>query len=211
MKRKIFLLSVGMILVMVFVQCNKCGKPKNLGTVDFISTDLSIVPYSGTEKIVFKDSVGYSLYFYSGYRKFGEYEKDHIFEYYYGECEPDYYYIRNNVTHFEQANNYGYLELELLVYYYDNAFHKLFYLQIQYTDSQDWVFDSRFAFNDLSVLMGIHADNVSFSDSLFVGPNKYYNVYTLTSNNNIKTAYYNTSQGLLGFKTDEGLLWYLKN
>ena len=56
-------------------------------------------------------------------------------------------------------------------------------------------------------------DTIAFNDSTFVGPNKFYSVYTLKPYNggSINTAYYNTSKGLLGFKTEEGLLWYLKN
>ena len=58
---------------------------------------------------------------------------------------------------------------------------------------------------------------LAFNDSLKVGPNMFYSVYTLKQSNpkggllNLQIVYYNVSDGIIGFKTDQGHLWFLSN
>ena len=47
---------------LTFIQCKKCD-PKELGVAFFSQTDLNIVPYIGTETLIFKDSIGDTIGF----------------------------------------------------------------------------------------------------------------------------------------------------
>ena len=58
MKFFILILTFFTILIMAFSSCKKNCESNNLGNVSFTPTDLQIVPYKGTETLIFKDSLG---------------------------------------------------------------------------------------------------------------------------------------------------------
>ena len=151
MKRKILFPIITIISLLIFIQCKKCHN-KFLGNIDFTQTDLNIVPYNGTENIIFKDSIGDSLYFHSGFRQVGAYQKVPIHSYEQDQCEPDFYYYANNYTYFKEGNNDFGLDLELSFMNYGSI--KSFHLQIHYADSQNWFYDGNFTFANLHIFAG---------------------------------------------------------
>jgi hypothetical protein len=82
-----------------------------------------------------------------------------------------------------------------------------------------WTFEGQFEFDLLKLFALPPPSNhsVVFSDSLVIGPTKYYNVHTLiqdtavTNSGNLSRVFYNVSKGVIGFKTEQGHLLYLKN
>jgi hypothetical protein len=218
MKRLVFLqLLVGFALLL-FVGCKDCN-PKELGTINLSQTDLSILPYVGSELIVFKDSVGDSICFKSnsGRKSYFMQWPEHSFEQ--NQCMPDFYYVESNEVKYDVVGTYGFLKIEL---YFNNGvsnIKKNIKITIAYNDSQDRSFICSYRFDALEISVSSYGDSgvALYNDSLMVGPNKLPDIYTMMHNynpigtGNQNKVYYNIIRGIVGFKSSDGHLWYLAN
>lgn len=208
----------------IFIQCHKdeC-KSEYLGDLRFTETDLKINPYTGAERLVFRDSIGDSICYNNGIR-YSNYGL-HIYEHYDPQnpdaCWGDYYKTEQNYTFFNEVN-YGTISVELDIWDPFKENKKYIVLCISYEKVQNWYFACDFVFDSLQLhdnpksIYGT-ARILGYSDSLSIGPNKYYSVYTLIHRDDpnpqkhLKIVYYSLNKGIVGFKTYQEHLWYLSN
>lgn len=222
MKKNILFLAFLAITLssIFFIQCHKGCESKNLGELKFSPTDLAIVPYNGTEHLIFRDSLGDSIcYDSTGIRS--TQERWPIYETGDPECPGDNYYCDVNYTHFNthlEGNIHQsmiWFDLEFIPF--SANMKKNIYFHVFYQKTKTWFFSGDFNFENLALYNTSQSDAIVFSinDSLMIGPRKFYNVYILEQikkpdkAENLKYLYYTISNGIVGFKTEEGHLWYL--
>jgi hypothetical protein len=225
MKNNICFITFAAICLLMLTQCHKkeCNM-ESLGNITFTETDLSIIPYTGLEELIFRDSLGDSVIYNSGIR-FSNYD-NYVYENFdpqnIADCWGDYYKTEQNFTYFyKPANGIG-VEVSIAV---GNPFkdtNNYIYIGITYTKTQSWSFGCAFVFDSLKLsntatpLYG-NGSIAGYYDSIAIGPDMYYSVYSLVQNTdplhseNLKTVYYSISKGIVGFKTEEGHLWFLSH
>jgi hypothetical protein len=208
MKRFLFLLLCALFISTAFLQCKRC-KDKSLGDRSFTQTDLNIVPYYGTETLIFKDTLNDSVT-YKGYGRSSlmitpQPASDK-------ECTGDYYNSELNHTQF--LTNINHRSIDFYLGYYDSVTSTAFkYVNIglDFPRTEEGRFQSRFYFNNLNLIQDNSNGRIrAFDDSLTIGPKKFYSVYTLgeiTDTN--KIVYYSVNKGIVGFVTSDGHLRYL--
>ena len=223
MKKAPILFTLAISLCLIFYQCQKTCNSKKLGDIRFTQTDLNIVPYNGMENLIFKDSTDDTISMHPEVSKGRNsiYDDKHYERYYSPEeCPPNYYYTEGNYTHFIGTDYHTSIWTDL---YFEDPFvtplKKVIVIDVAYKDSQEWYFSSTFYF-DASLLYDRsprEVNIVAFNDSLTIGPKQFKNVYTLRQNvdpyglKNLKIVYYSVTSGVVGFKTDEGHIWYLES
>jgi hypothetical protein len=222
MKKIIWLLVFVILSCPIFIQChkNEC-KSEYLGDVRFTETDLKINPYKGTERLVFKDSIGDSICYDSGVR-YSNYNLP-IYEYFDlnnpEACRGDYYELERNYAQFNEVESTGFIKIVLN---FDNPFiyhEKSINLQIDFGHNPSWYFNCEFDFDSLEIFESARhyptGSILSYNDSIIIGPITCYSVYVLMQNSepvnveNLKTVYYSINNGIVGFKTVQGHLWFL--
>jgi hypothetical protein len=231
MKRNLRLLVFVTISCLMFIQChkNEC-KSEYLGDLRFTETDLKINPYTGKERLVFKDSIGDSLCYNCEGRLSSS--NHYIYEHYdpesYNGSKGDYYKLEFNQTYFDEPAIYSGITVSIGI---GNPFletKNYIGINVSYQDTKTWLFECNFYFDSLALFdvppppsyaydPGGHI--LIFDDSIIVGHHLHYSVYTLVQTNgppmsslsNLKTVYYSIKEGIVGFKTDEGHLWFLAN
>ncbi len=217
MKRFLTLIALTILILLVYISCDKC-KSDELGFIEFTTADHAIVPYTGNETLVFKDSLTNQLDFNSGSRtsiyEIPRYENPDPSV----SCHGDVYYVEGNYTEFSAGFPYG---ISLYLTYGDpfaDPIKKYIFIKVFFSDtSEKWYFGCKFEFNDLllSNTESSSGNILVHSDTLLLGTHEYYSVYTLRQNSvssdydNLQYLYYNTAQGILGFKTVDGHLWCL--
>jgi hypothetical protein len=136
------------------------------------------------------------------------------------ECKGDYWFIENNKSSLVCEEQGGRILIQLYYHtpYGTFSFIKAIDLIIRYTKDQKWFFDQGYYFKALSLIQhNGHGRIDAFSDTINIGSKTFFSVYTLIQDEdpyglqNLKTVYYNFSQGLVGFKSSDGHLWYLAN
>jgi len=219
MRKKTLLLIMLIVTLITFTQCNKC-KSKKLGYIQLSQTDLNIVPYNETETLNFKDSIGNTIQFlgeYSQTQNNPQYENASSDP----DCPGNYYDVEEHSVRFNSALISGHIWLYMIQYpsFSNEDIQKLLFITTEYQDTQYWSFNCFFEFYELKLYNSTSSRGsiLTFNDSLVVGQNKYYSVYTLNQSTavtgyaNLKTLYYSINNGIIGFKTDQGHLWYLDN
>jgi hypothetical protein len=211
MKKIFFLLTLITFYILIFNSCKKNCESENLGTFKFTSTDLQIIPYQGKDSLIFSDSLG-NLITYNGIGR-GSVEDYHDqypnlnnnpnF------CIGDYFYTESNeIDLFGKNYPFGItidLDMDSGSSFGQNI-KKFFSLGISYEDIKFWHFGILINFDGLKLI----DSNISLKDSLKIGPKTFYSVYVLTQNNdNLKTVFYTISQGVVGFRTNNGHTSYL--
>jgi hypothetical protein len=211
MNRNLLIITfIAILIVISFESCDSCHTDY-LGKYKFTGTDLSIVPYLENETIIFKDSTGDSLPFYCSGRS--SYEQ----QYYQAnsnddECPLATYYADVHDVRFTGQTNALHFILS-----FSNITHppvrKIIGITLSYTRDQKYGFDCFFEFDNLNLIDINESSDLYYSDSISIGPKKFYNVYTLEQyysfNENLQYLYYSSSIGIVGFCTDTGHYWYL--
>jgi hypothetical protein len=221
MKKYFVFITLVLICSLAFIQCQKKCDSKKLGDIRFTQTDLNIVPYVGTENLIFKDSIGDSISEHPEVAagRISHYD-NHYYEHYFSQdqCPPNYYDVEQNYTHFEGEDYNTSIWTDL---YFENPFvtpiKKYIVINVAYEDSQRWYFTSNFYFDSFTLYDRSYsaANIVAFNDSIKIGPKLFFKVYTLRQNvdphglKNLQIVYYSINRGVVGFKTDHGHLWYL--
>jgi len=213
MKRFLVLAALMLLCSLTFVQCKRCHD-KFIGELDFTPTDLNIVPYNGAVKLIFKDSLGDSI-IYQGTGRHSDIINPYHETYHDDPCFGDYYTYEQNYTDFYSNGSDGEIRI-YLTRYFKTAFSspegKSFDLSISYNKSGSYFFNSSFYFDDLKLSEFRDNTIMAINDTLQLGPKTFYSVYTLDDGyTNLNIAYYSVSEGLVGFKSNDGHLWYLAN
>jgi len=221
MKKTAIQVAIILLFSTSFIQCTKeeCKSDK-LGDINFSQADLNIVKYNGTETFMFKDSSGFTIPFFQG-SKGSVYEpvyKNHVTSP--SDCPGDYYDIEEYFIQFKSAAGFITIYLGFSDPFSSNIEKKIC-INVDFMYSQEWSFGSTFVFDNLKLYSSsspsANGSILAFNDSLKVGPNMFYSVYTLKQSNpkggllNLQIVYYNVSDGIIGFKTDQGHLWFLSN
>jgi hypothetical protein len=211
MKRFIFLFLFTLTLPFGFVHCDSC-RSELLGYKEFTQSDLSIIPYNGSETLIFKDSLNDTMSFSNGkrYSTYTELMHEHPENY---DCLGNYYRCQTNYTSFIQTGGHGSLDFRLFFY---DIFHstdsKYFSIQLYYAKSDSGSFSGAFLFNQNNILETNpnYGNSPDLTASMVLGPKTFSMVYTFKFDNQ-KIIYYSFSKGVVGFKTAKGHLWYLAN
>jgi hypothetical protein len=218
--------------LILFTGCHKkeeCIQNK-MADLQLTEDDLKINPYSGNEILIFKSSGGDTIYFSSGHRKTESYVTYEIdFETAridHDGCQGDYFQSQFNWMQKYDSSSNSCLEINLSFRYSipeprtDKAFSLFFWIK----DSKLIFFRGLYSFQAGVILNDstrsqypLYRDSiVSYHPIISLGPRQFNNVYELYCNNPddrdtawISTAYYNLIDGLVGFKTTYGKVWYL--
>jgi hypothetical protein len=211
MKRFLLLLAFTLFCSASFVQCYKC-RSKKLDDQAFSPQELAIVPYNPLEKYVFKDSLNDSMIYSVTGRWSNMIGPVNELSYSDNHCLGDYCYIENNSVGLVNNDQDGgiLLELYFVKVYQKLSFNKAFHLRIEYTTDQYRSFDGFYYFNEQNLIAN---DPIkAFNSILNIGPKTFNSVYTLfLENSRVETVYYNFNRGIVGFKSNDGHLWYLAN
>jgi len=220
MKKYFIVTLLAFMCSLALIQCQKKCVSKELGVIRFTQSDLNIVPYAGTENLLFKDSIGDSI------SEHPEVVPGRISDYnnYYDGyccledvCPPDHYVVQGNYTHFEGKDYKTSIEVDLgFEDPFSTPLKKSIGIVVSYEDSQQWYFSGYFNFDSLKLTnpSSGRVSIVTFNDILKIGPKQFFKVYTLKQNEdpqglkNIQIVYYSINSGVVGFKTDQGHLWY---
>ena len=226
MKKNICILIVISFYVLVFNSCKKqeCNAI-NEGNISFTQADINFVPYNNSTKtLIFLDSLGNSI----NYSLSGS-ASSWWTTYYAGStidgCMGNYVNCQNYGINLKTKDSTG--QINISIGFDNNPFStnlknptKSIGIIVEYVKSQDWYFAGSFNFDD-SKLYNYNPKiwNIfAFDDSLKVGRKEFYSVYILQDFNNFKyrtvtipLVYYTIKNGVVGFKTNNGHLWYLSN
>jgi len=219
-------LAIALSSLFFFIQCHKGCESKYLGELKFSPTDLAIVPYNGTEHLIFRDSLGDSICYDSTSIRSSQYYY-RINDFSNDKCPGNFYNCELNYTDFVGYNYFTNISTDVHFNPFSTNMKKYIYISICYLKTQKWYFEGYFNFDNLKLYditvsdiytsgaLAPFASISSFNDSLIVGPRKFYDVYKLKQIikpdkiGNIQFVYYTISNGIVGFKTEEGHMWYL--
>lgn len=215
--KKIFCYSVLNLILLSFSNCKKCEENK-LATLTFTTEELSIDPYSGNERLTFKSLSDDSIVFPQGHRN-AEIIEPSKFPAGDNSCRGD--YVSEDLNWLQKYNNEARLDIKLFFdYSFDNGtsekeFELYFYSQLNIAG-----FDAFYYFNanSISTINSSNGSITGYYQSIDLGPKSFQYVYELSCPNNdpnhkegFSSAYYSIKEGLVGFKTNKGKLWYLDN
>jgi hypothetical protein len=216
MKQLLFFLFFLSAILTISCQ-NKCQNSQ-VADLKFSDEELQINPYTGKERLTYLSSVNDSIVFPEGNRYSVEQkyftdpnspESACKNNYYYGEINSMYKNDSNSV--FNIILSYNYID------YYKNELIKKFVLHIFYK-KLNASFNGSFTFGQ-DTLMRDKLNNydsiVDFQMTKVIGPRTFYKVYELYAHNEgthdtawIPSVFYNIEQGLVGFKTNIGKIYY---
>jgi hypothetical protein len=214
--KKIIFISV-IALTLLSARCNKDCESEKLGELVFTQDELNIVPYNGTETLVYKDSLNDSIVYTGAFRKSNEITYYQNYNTPASNCPGNYYKAYDNITQFNgQNNSIINIALSITSPFLGNIEKKMG-IAISFINSDTLYFNGVFAFNPTGIfnITPSNAIVLSYNDSLILGPKIFYNVYTVkqvhefSPSTNFQILYYTNINGIVGLKKEDGHLWYL--
>ena len=222
--RQTLLLGVLGYFLLTFTSCNKCHE-NELQSVNFTQEELKMIPYKGNETLVFKSATEPSLNYYgtqrttqSGidYEDLKYTEETH--------CKGTYYYTQSSWIEFRAASgDYDIITEMYFTNLFDSGFIKgIFILGLDLNIDSIRNFSGQYVFKSDSLYNGKYTDGLGtiikgFYPSIQLGQKLFYNVYEMDGDYGspnitewISSVYYCFSDGLVGFRTNKGKLWYLE-
>jgi len=224
MKKQSFLLGVLVISLLLINSCQKCHE-NELSSVKFTQNELKMIPYTGNDTLLFKSATEPSLSYYgterttqSGidYEDLKNVEETH--------CKGTYYYSQSSWIDFRSAHGDYNLRTEM---YFTNLFDSgyiegifIFGLGLNINSIRD--FSGQYVFELDTLYSGKYIEGFSkiikgFYSTIQLGQKSYHNVYEFDGDYSspnttewISSVYYCFSDGLVGFRTNKGKLWYLE-
>lgn len=219
-----FLLLYCFCCIATLSDCNKVKCVQHeVAYLPFTEGDRSIIPYTGNEILIFKDTIGDSIIFEKGLKTISskvEYEySDHEAEEH-NYCRGDYITSENDEIDFYSKIGSGYLQILLFngAYFKNPKSVKLILFNFQPGDDVSLRFDADFMFsNDTLFNKPNNLDSITgFHHQIIIGSKTFTNVYELYGYNHVsdsnewyKTAFYSLIDGLVGLRTNSGRLLYL--
>lgn len=222
MKKSLPYILLFMFLLIGFPGCKKCTQ-NELANLKFTTDDLSINPYSGNEGLVFRNLTGDSIVFLQGkraaysstYHQYPDADYNHS-------CPGDYYSKETDQTDFYTTSGtsspYLGIELDFNISFENPDYEKTIFLEFFSPSTDISGFYGLFLFNNDSIFNypKKYDTIVQKHSQLTIGPRTFANVYELYAMNREKIhpewfsiAYYSTKEGFCGFKSTNGILWYL--
>ncbi len=207
--------------------CNKCVQ-EQVAALRFSPEELSINPYNGIEEFAFKNLNGDSVQLFGGMRigkniRVDQWSPNAAKEDHNG-CSGNYYDEDFNSYEIRSgAATTTYFSIKLRFLYDFGApmamkeFELEFFSQVNSQPGGDG-FDGHYLFRADTLMKIIHSRDsiLSYHPMLSLGPRSFQKVYELSCGNPdgsnpewFSMAYYSIKQGLVGFKTNTGTLWFL--
>ncbi len=229
--KSFFLLPFCCIVVIVMLSNCSNNSKENLqpcihherAKLTFTQGDRSIIPYSGNETLIFKNTSGDSIVFEKGSRNIGfnvEYQYTLHEAQEHNNCTGDYITVEKDQTDFYASVGKAHLQ-----FFFTNSYTfdypesiKYFLLsfvpdtvEMNFTAFYKFSNDTLFPYPDKN-----HDSIVNFHNQLTIGPKTFLNVYELYAKQIPPhaaewyiRAYYSTIDGLVGLRTNFGRLLYL--
>jgi hypothetical protein len=207
-------------LITAILILTSCCDSNLITEFNFTQKDLTINPYNGTEKLIFKSLTGDSINFQAVNRQstFSKrYQKSSN-----GDskaCLGDYVTSENNNTAFQSTDNLLRFTIKLLFdYNFTNLDPNKLILFESYSHPNDHnpPSSSREAYFGVDTIYnhGNYPDTIyTFHNILILGPksfNNVYEVYLIASVlSSVTTLYYTIGEGIVGFNTQKEGKWYL--
>jgi len=193
-----------------------------LGSVRFTQEDLNIIPYKGSEQLVYIASSGNQIIF-NGANRISHYGAE---GYQYVEfpksddyCPGNYYYTETNAMDFHGTTSGSWLNFDMAM---TNPFigpiQKHLGISLTVRDSVNWVFSDIYRFDSLQLFTyDPPYGTIPVNDSVLIGSKIFYKVYVLQSGKKkdssvgyLQTVYYSLTEGVLGFRNEPGETWCLQ-
>lgn len=201
-------------IFLLFSQCKKDdidseNPGEKRGEVILSEAELNIIPYAVLDTVVFKDASGNTLAYQVELRrtKLAQVFKDGGTD-----ATTDYYEIESlEVILSNDNDNHIVLNLEApLPYYVSNQQINKNYFTI-YFEVPEYAFFNNYV-DTTDFYYSIEGQSIPFHPSLTLVNNTYDSVYELYNPNfGPPIAYYNITDGIVGFEKEDGSVWYLDN
>jgi hypothetical protein len=210
-----FLFSLSAILL---ISCeNKCENSQ-VADLKFSDEDLKINPYIGKERLTYFSSANDTIVFQEG-------ERSSTSQKYLTDpnspesaCRNNYYYGEiNSMDKYDENSFFKIILCYEYADFYKNDLKKQFLLQI-FIKKLDASYYGSFSFGQDTLMRGtsISSDSiVDFQMTKVIGPKTFYEVYELYGQKQgpkdtawISTVYYSIQQGLVGFQTNNGNVYF---
>jgi hypothetical protein len=210
--------------LLIITSCKKCHE-NELSSVQFSQTELNMIPYKGNETLIFKSTTEPSLSYYGTerttqsaiyYEDLKNMEETH--------CKGTYYYTQQSWIDFRSTNG-GY-DLTIQMYFtnlFDSGFiNGICILGLNLNIDSIRNFSGHYVFKSDTLYNGKYTAGLGtlikgFYPSIQLGQKLFYNVYEMGGDYGspnttewISSVYYCFSNGLIGFCTNKGKLWYLE-
>jgi hypothetical protein len=217
-------------LLFLVTSCHKPCTQAQVADLRLTANDLKINPYSGEEILIYKTLNEDSVYFPSGVRK----TESHVSYTYDSEsakldhdgCQGNYFQAQDNWMIKNDSLSDSRLDITLGFRYTlrepktDKGFGLYFWIMgpqlLCFWGSYNFQEGALLNYTTASTNPSYRDSIVSYNPVISIGPKEFYNVYELYCQNPddrdtawISIAYYNLTDGLVGFKTTYGKTWYL--
>ena len=189
-------------------------------------SDLSMIPYSGDETLIFKSPTEPSITYYGEKRPTEtRIVCENPEDYFYTGCKGNYYYTNGRVVFFNASPGFDSFIINML---YTNLFDsgftkKIMQIGLEINDDSIRPFGGEYVFSIDTLYNGIKKTGTAttikeFHETIQFGQNLFNNVYelngdyeTLTSQPDwISSVFFNFSNGIVAFRTNKGKFWYLE-
>lgn len=215
MKKTVLIIISGILFSLLFAQCKKECNSTQIEDKTFTVQQLAIVPYDGTETLVFKNLQGDSICF-TGQGRASEmslkYSNPDAGE---DDCIGNYRNTETNSVKFNCGTD-SLISLKLYFPFPFNELESLTVIRIAFCDQFNAAYSfygdtinnynlyySYYGYSCPDFVSGYYSD-ISFGDKTF------HAVYELMFyNSQGKTLYYSVSQGIVAYKESSGTIWYL--
>jgi hypothetical protein len=217
MKQPIFKLAILPFLIFLFNQCEKEEIQQEItgekrGEIKLTDAELAIIPYQVNDSIIFKDSLGNSQTFKVDSRQIN------LSRYYRNggtDTKTDYYDIERLYVLLSNDNGTSFvfeMYAPLPSYVSDLNLGKN-YLMI-WTNAFG-VANNHYSFSNYidptNFYYSIQGASIPYHASFTIINNTYNSVYELTETSSSRKIYYNQENGIVGFKAENDVNWYLDN
>lgn len=224
MKSKILFSFYCFCCIVSLSNCNKekCNQ-NEIANLTFTNEDRSIIPYTGNETLIFKNTLGDSIVFEKGLKQISsnvEYQYTRHEALGNNDCQGDYITSEKDEIEFHASFGKGSLRI-----YFSNSYSFDHQISIKYidfilmpTDTLELAFLARFEFSNDTLFNYPNSKDsiVAYHNQITIGPKSFSDVYELytcyiplESPEWYKTAFYSTKDGLIGLRTNYGRLLYL--
>jgi hypothetical protein len=224
MKSNFSLLFFCICGIFILSTCNKdkCNQHE-IANLTFTQGDRSIIPYTGNETLIFKNTLGDSIVFEKGLKQISsnvEYQYTRHEALGNNDCQGDYITSEKDEMDFYASIGKGFLKI-----YFSNSYSFDHPVPIKYidfilmpTDTVELAFLARFKFSNDTLFNYPNSKDsiIAYHNQITIGLKTFSDVYELytsyiplESPEWYKTAFYSTKDGLIGLRTNYGRLLYL--
>ena len=223
MKKLILILPFLALGVLIFNSCQKPCNPHDYGKIKLLPSERQICPYKGNEILVFTNTSGDTIV-YKGNKWDSTYDgvAGDCREYYSTMC-CGYSFERETLNIYFHENKYQ-SQMSVQIYNWSQWHSDPKYFDIAMTYQENlhpWSYEVISDYNTLALrtYKDTTSCEITFNNTLILGNKTFSSVYSIKQYKSaynkhivskIQYVYYTIKEGIVGFKTKDGHLWYLK-